>query len=150
MVTTGKRPLIKAKLSPHSIIHSLKEQVKAHYVLSLTTDSDNFDKKINSEFKKNTRVQIANVYEQLRQNGFYISGLNVNGDLEFSQIVSNDGRLYDYDVFDRTLNEVGVKTPTKQEIQQMRLDCRKNFDKAYKKVNASIYVTAEDFNDVVF
>jgi len=145
-----KRPLIRTTATPRAIVGRNMNDLKAHYALSLSTDSDNFDKKINSEFTKATRVVMGAVYENLRNSGFYVSGIDGHGDLIFSQLVSNDGVIYDFNHENCEFFEAGVKSPSKQEIKEMRLECRKNFNSAHASMTIHVKPEPEDYGDLIF
>lgn len=117
-----KRPLIKSFYSPHQIMGPHYAMFLDHYETSRLTNTENFEKKIAFKFKDENRAIIAGLYASLRDNGFYITGIDENG-LMFAQVVSNDGILYNPD-----FSLDSDKKLTTHEIQQMRKECRNSLD----------------------
>lgn len=142
-----KRPLIKTFYSPHDIAGSNMSLLEDHFKASNYTSADTFDKAISKKFSDEYREIVANIHDDLKKNGFYVSGILASGRLIFSQLVSNDGILYDTNMI-----PVGQKTPTRQEILQMKAECRANLTGFSKKSEKTISYDPNnhDLSDVQF
>lgn len=115
-------PLIPTGLQPKDIIgRDMLYIFTEHYKISLESNPDNFEYKMKkAKIFKDIRVKIADIYKALRNNGYYPGGLKSDGSIKW--LVVQDSRPNALE-----LQRLDQKEYTKEEIAEMRAECKRKF-----------------------
>ena len=79
----SKRPAVSTWQTPQEIIGDRMATLKLHYKIATSGTGDWPENELKKNFDEKMRVEIAALYKELRDNGYYPDGINGLGEINF-------------------------------------------------------------------